>query len=274
MIKRIPLPTNINTQDYNNHNLHEYTPYVIKDDQIIIDEFWYNSLNKYIQQLITTRLKGKFTLGQVTVPHEYQIDNQLKQLTTIYHTYIDGFDYHVWYSSYIINGPKNVKLIHIPDITKKVLLEIYETRKYIPNVSLAKLEKKIQKHMIPNTSYFVRLSSTSGKNEKSVEPFDNVHKIIMHLASVKLFVDQEFKKDKDTYLVLMPWKTQINPRNEFRIFIHNKKLVAASPQRYWELNQHSQDELDAITYTLTHISFINDVIYNNSSQCQCHERHW
>jgi len=262
MIKRNPIPTNFNPQNYNNHNLHEYTPYIIKDEQVIIDETWYNSLSKYIQQLISTRLKDKFTLGQVTVPHEYQVDNQLKQLTTIYHAYIDGFDYHVWYSPYIPNGPQSVKLIHIPDTTKKVLLQMHDTRKYIPNVHLSKLERKIQKHMMPNTSYFVRLSSTSGKNEKSVEPFDSPYKIIMHLSSVKLFVDQEFKRDKDTYLILVPWQNKIDTRNEFRIFIHNKKLVAASPQKYWELNQHSQEELEAIEYALTYIKFIDQVSYD------------
>lgn len=261
MIKRVPIPTNFDRQNYNNNNLHEYTPYIVKDDQLIIDENWYNSLTKYIQQLIQTRTKGKFTLAQVTIPHEYQFETITKQLTTIYHTYIDGFDYHVWYSPYIPNGPQNSKLIHIPDVTKKVLLEMYETQKYIPNINLSKLEKKIRKAMMPNTSYFVRLSSTSGKNEKPVKPYDSPYKIVRHLASLKLFAEQEYKRDKDTYLILIPWLNQISSRNEFRLFIHDQKLVAASPQRYWELNQYSSEELETIEYALTHIKFINQVPY-------------
>jgi len=261
MITRKPIPTNINTQDYNNHNLHEYTPYILKDDTILIDETWYNSLTPYIQKLIQTRLKNNFTLGQVQVPHEYQIDNENKYLTTIYQSYLNGFDYNIWYSPYIINGPKNAQIIHIPDITKKVLLQMHESQKYIPDINLSRFEKKIRRHMTPNTNYFVRLSSTSGKNEKPVEPFNDVHKIITHLCSVKLFAEQEFSKDKDTYLILVPWQDKIDSRCEFRIFVVNKKLVAASPQRFWELQQYSIEELEDISYALTNIKFINDVIY-------------
>ena len=241
MIKRRPTPTNINFEECNNNNLWEYTPYILKDDTLIIDDQWYASLTSYTKRLLESRLKKQFKLDSVPLPHEYQIDNKQKQLTTIYHTYIDGFDYHVWYNP--INGPQNVKMIHIPDLTKKIMLDIYEKKRTIQDLKLETLKRKIQKHMIPKTKYFVRLSSTSGKNEKLIKPFTDANDVLEHITSVKLFVDREYSRDKDTYLILVPWINKIDPRCEFRIFVVDRRLTAASPQRYWELHQHSQEEI-------------------------------
>lgn len=263
MIKRTPLPFNIKYEDYNNNNLHEYAPYIIRDDKIIIDQSWFSSLTSYIQRIIRTRLKEEFQLELLQIPHEYQPTHP--KLSTVYQAYIDGFDYHVWYSPYIPNGPQQVKLIHLSDMTKKVLLDIYEKKRPNYDKNLEKLHKKLRKHMMPNTEYFIRLSSTSGKNEKAVKPFTKPTDIIDHITSVKQFVVQEYSRDKDTYLVLIPWMdiNNFDTNYEFRIFVHNRKLTAASPQKYWELRQFSQEELEVIEEALLNIPFINYSPYDS-----------
>ena len=110
MIIRNPIPPNINTNNYNNNNLYEYDPYVIKDDEIVIDKTWWNSLTPYIQILIKTSLDNNFKLGIIKVPHNITKD---KRLTYIYQAYLDGFDYNVWYNNAIPNGPKGV--VNVPE---------------------------------------------------------------------------------------------------------------------------------------------------------------
>lgn len=163
-------------------------------------------------------------------------------------------------------------MIHIPDVTKKILLE---GNLDMQNKNLQRLEKKIRKNLEPNKEYFVRLSSTSGKNEKPVRPFTNSLDIIKHLASVKLFTSREYCRDKDTYLIIMPWINDNKEHNEhnehndtdklyeFRIFVYDGKLTAASLQKYWILQQFSEEELEAIEYALLNIPFIDSAPYKS-----------
>ncbi len=260
MIKRVPILPNINKSEYNNNNLHEYAPYVIKDNKLVIDKSWYESLTQYTQDLIKARTKV-FSLEHISIPHEYQKDTPEKLLAKVYQSYIDGFDYHVWYSNEIPDGPKDVQMIHIPDVTKKALSRAYKSNQPISDKNIIALLDKIENHMQPNEQYFVRLSGTSGKNEKSVEPFDNARMIIRHLVSVKLFVEQEYNQDKETYLILIPWNETIDSRCELRIFVVDNQLTAASTQKWWELQQYSEEELDAIEYALMNIGFIGYIPY-------------
>lgn len=250
MLKRKPIPLDFDTSTCNNHNLHEYDPYMIFDGNLVIDEDWWNSLTDYIKDLIKMKLSDKFQLGKIIVPHVFQPETPEKFLTTVYQSYLDGFDYNVWYHPDIPNGPQNVKLIRIPTETKKSLIN--------ENFSeLVNLQDDIRKQMLPDTPYFVRLSSTSGKNEQPIKPFVDPYSIIEHLVSVNLFSEQEYKRDKESYIILIPWNETINPRHEFRIFVVNRKLTAASPQRYWELHQHSQEELEAFEEALNNLTFLD-----------------
>lgn len=255
-IRRKPMPLNTNTQLCNNNNIHEFAPYILTDDgKLIIDQDWFNSLTDYIKDLIDKKLKDKYILDKVIIPHIYQIDNQDRLLTIVYQSYLDGFDYNIWYSPDIPNGPKNVTIIQISDSEKKALLN--------KNVSsLIGLEKQISDKMINGNLYFIRLSSTSGKNEKPVRPFEKPKDIVEHLMSVKLFADREYNRDKDTCLIMMPWQQIISNRCEFRIFVVNNKLTAASPQIYWKEHSYTTDELEVFQEVLSNIPFINKVIYN------------
>jgi hypothetical protein len=71
MIRRKPMPLNVNHEEYNNNNLLDYDPYIIDDDNtLIIGKKWWDSLTPLIRNSITDRLSENFTLGRVDVPHE------------------------------------------------------------------------------------------------------------------------------------------------------------------------------------------------------------
>lgn len=60
---------------------------------------------------------------------------------------------------------------------------------------------------------------------------------------------------------MIPWNDKIDCRCEFRIFVVNKRITAASPQRFWDLHQYSSEELEAFekAFEEAHKSFISDV---------------
>jgi hypothetical protein len=138
---------------------------------------------------------------------------------------------------------------------------MYESRqKY--STEIDKFKNNIINELIPGNRYFVKLSGTSGKNEKSISKFSNAEDIIAHLASVKLFVDQEYKRDKETYLILIKWDDKIELRNEFRIFIYNKQITGISQQSK-KLFNYSQEELEIFQEAFENINFIENLPYKD-----------
>jgi hypothetical protein len=261
----------------NNRNLHEYSPYVINENnENIIDETWWCSLTNYCKNKICQLTK--FKLGKVAIPHEFQFDNGSKFLTIMYKCYIDSFDYNIWYD-YIKNNdnmPQNVVLIPIDQNFKDTFVELYNSNEKYSN-QLENFKNDIEVKM-KHEQYFIRLSSTSGKNEKSVESFKSVDDIISHISSVKLFIDQEYIQKKESYLIMMPWNDYIDDRYEFRIFVVNYKLTAVSQQNFKKLYNYSCEELEIFEHALNNISFIKltpyktyvcDVYVNMETQT-CH----
>lgn len=232
---RKPMPLYVRFENYNNHNEHEYDPYVMKDDVLLIDKTWWDSLTSFMHSQIQSTVEKFDIVDKIDVPHELCLEN--KNLTAIYRAYLEGFDYQCWYSPEIPNGPKNVVLIKLSEDEKKLLCDKNIGKK------LSLLKQKIQDVLVSSGSgseYFLRLSGTSGKNEKPIRPFKTADDIIEHLTRVDLFRTREYERKKDTFVVLIPWNDTIDPRCEFRIFVVNNKLTAASPQRYWEHHQHSR----------------------------------
>lgn len=347
IVKRTPIAPNINRNDYNNNNLHEYDPYILinrltdendgllclsqetetetetdtetereerktetekererdreterqrekhvvvndlkkskhkeKEDRILIDKDWFDSLTPYVKLLIDQRLGSlgslgrlgslgsRYILGKVAVPHIVSKDNSSKMLLTVYQTFIDGFDYNVWYNPDLPDGPRGVKMFHISDEVKKCLLfdvdldsALTEFSNDIQNFiesSVKSVEYKSSDNSSSN-SFFVRLSSTSGKNERAVSPLKSAKDIIKHMKGNSLFVNQEYNRQKPSYLILIPWNEKIDPRYEFRIFVVNNRLTAASPQKWWELIQHTGEELELFEEAFANIKFINHI---------------
>ena len=129
MLQRTPISPNVNNSNFNNGNLHQYDPYIIEDDHILIDIQWWSTLDLRIQYMINNHLDGKYKLGTVIIPHEIQNDNEYKMLKIVYQSYIDGFDYNLWYNKNISELPQNVSMIHIHQNVKTILADIYKQKK-------------------------------------------------------------------------------------------------------------------------------------------------
>lgn len=248
--------------DCNNTNLHEYSPYIIKDNIHIIDINWWDNLSEHTQKIISN--KTNFVLDKVDIPHDFQFDDESKFITKVYKSYIDSFDYHIWYPliNHLENVPKDVIIINIPQDLKDIFIKIYN-HEMVDNDILSIFKSDLLKKMIPNKKYFVRLSGTSGKNIKSVRPFTNINDIILHITSNKLFIVQEYMRCKDSCLILIPWNEDIQEKYEYRIFVVNGQLTGASQQHIRQLYNYTSDELEMIETSLNNISFLDKMPYKN-----------
>lgn len=249
-MKKVVYPINIRRSDFNTTNLHDRTPYMIIDDVLVIDESWWKTLTKYIKNLLIQRLKehfiGKhipsnylFRIDGVEIPHKIQKD---PRLTIVYQTYQDGYDYQLWHHV----APPGVKMIKLSLATKDAL--------YNKNIKdLSEIKSQLEEVLDGKQQYFVRTSSTSGKNEKYVEPFNDPNRVLTHLLSVKEFALREFgRPEKDTFIIFVPWNLDIDSRTEFRLFVVNRKLTCASPQKWWECHNYTEEELNIIENNIIH----------------------
>lgn len=241
------MPLYTRFEKYNNANEHEHDPYVISiEGVLLIDKTWWQSLTITAQKQITAKTALVQLVDCLPIPHVLCPPHDA--LTTVYWTYLQSFDYQCWYSPNIPNGPKDVVLIQLT-AEDKASLNVGETN--------SALKSKLEAVCCCGKKYFVRLSGTSGKNERSVRPFQCAQEILDHLARIQQFRVREYSKDKETFLILIPWNDAIDARCEFRVFVVNGKLTAASPQKFWELQQYSCEELEAIQSALSTIAFLD-----------------
>ena len=126
---------------------------------------------------------------------------------------------------------------------------------------LTSLRDEIARNMDDGIHYFMRLSSTSGKNERHVSPMKNADDIMDNLIKNKIFLQREYYREKDTYLILIPWNDKIEKRNEFRIFVKNGKLTGITQQWWSQCFNYSQEELILFQHSLENISFLDKIPY-------------
>lgn len=175
-MRKIAYPINIKKSDFNTNNIHENDPYIIgssccKPGELILDKSWWNSLTPYIQKLLNERLNGQYIFDTVTIPHEIQYD---ERLAIVHQSFQQGYDYNVWYGE-TKSAPQGVKMILISE-SEKIALHVKD------KPHLKELRQKIADILNENTGgqYFIRTSSTSGKNEKPTKPFDQPDEILEH----------------------------------------------------------------------------------------------
>ena len=98
---------------------------------------------------------------------------------------------------------------------------------------------------------FVKLFSSSAKNEKKLVPFHTVNEIIDFITGRVQFYQQDFcdyKKYSPVFdfplgVVLLPWNEKIDTRSEFRVFVRNLNVVAISQQAWYSIFYYSDDEI-------------------------------
>lgn len=259
--------------DINNNNLREYEPYVETDHGITIDIAWWMTLTEYTKQLIHRRLTKigiPILFSNVSIPHADPDPQRTKYCMAVYTAYIEAFDFNVWAD----DVKADASCIKIPEYVKKQLAVCGSTG-VKPNADIVNWVTEVYPQEVKQ-AYFARLSSTSGKNEKTPFPIENVQDLLRYLCQPNsILLKREYEvTDKDTYLILQPWK-EIDKRYEFRAFFRNERVICAS-QQFCSYNfNYTQEELDTFQKALSEMTFpgikysewVADVYWDGEQMC-------
>ena len=214
-------------------------------------------MNDYAKQLIEKRLNAvdaHIIFTKVHVPHKWPGTRRSPVCYAIYTGYIDSFDYHIWAK----DAKVNATCIKIPDSIKLELAECQQLDKKPSSAIVDWIVKTWDENTVLGQNYFARLSSTSGKNEKAPFPIKNATDLIHYLCrSNYILLNREYAvKEKDSYLILQPWK-EIDKRFEFRAFFRDGRVICASQQFISRNFDYTQEELDIFQEALSELSFPN-----------------
>ena len=172
-------------------------------------------------------------------------------MDVLYYSFIESYDYHIWYDHALPMAPQNVSLYRLSDHEKATLAK--GSTEMAHKLPLVKWVESCIADI--STPLFVRLSGTSGKNKKSLRPLQDADDIVRFLVSNPLFVEQEYNKDKPTYVIMMPWIQKMQSKCEFRLFRYRGKITGLSQQYYTLLFQFSTGELNSIQQAIHKADF-------------------
>jgi len=168
---------------------------------------------------------------------------------SFYIKYIDSFDYENFISIYC-RHIDDIIIIPLTDTDKTLLANKFKIRQYreinITNKDFNDLYYRIDKiiHDYSN-KWFVRLSSNSAKRDVPITPLDSTLDILDLLTKSKTFYLQEYTVNKASNIILIPYNN-IQPSNEFRLFVCNKKITAATQQVWYRKFNYNKAVLNNI----------------------------
>ena len=106
---------------------------------------------------------------------------------------------------------------------------------------------------------FVKLLSSSAKNEQRVVPLYTVQQIIEFITGRVQFLQQDFRNyfkyhfDTPIGVVMMPWNESIDAKSEFRVFIRNRHLIAISQQAWYTVFHYTPEEIRTIASSIAEL---------------------
>jgi hypothetical protein len=218
-------------KNFNNNNLTQFSPYDFHGDGVFcVDREWYERQPKHIQDTINNVLDMTClpftTWRRVVMPHRGHTTTDLHML--VYDAYLHGYDY-----QHFAYARPDATLFRLSKQQKQILRTISTRSGEMPVPMPYELVSLCQSmsDVLLRGPMMLRMSSTSGKHSQSVRPMIHTTDVFDALVSNPQFMRYEFSKEsKDSYVVLVPWNEKINKRCEFRLFIYDRKLAAASQQ--------------------------------------------
>lgn len=219
-------------KDGNSNNHVNYAPFNASNE---VDIVWWESLNVAQQAAISSEQRPR--LGQISVPHETKVTPDFMK---IYWAYIHSFDYHCWFDAVKDFLPVETT-VHLLSPNDRHILKEMATRRILRgrDVSHMEIYGDLSSNLLLSLRdalqgpAFVRLSTSSGKNDRPVRPVSSVSELLNYICeSPRLQAD--LAENKTCALVTMPW-LEIHPKTEFRVFVYKKRVTCVS-QQHWFRN--------------------------------------
>jgi hypothetical protein len=270
-----------NTTRCNNQNLRQYNPYYIEEynniKKIFIDKFWFEDNLLDITKQRIMDIISYFTLDfeycEISYPHDKFDEKYIDIYVNLYKAYLHQFNYDVWYDERY----NDAKVIKIPNEDIE-LLDEWCDRFFVKfsDKDFNQLSKNFVKQINDAitfynqknvSSFFVKLSGTSGKKFHEIIPLFDTKSIIKFISQKSFKNEYEFAQNrifkKDVCLIIQPWNDMFNERkHEFRAFMYNNKITCISQQVWHEVQNYTQEDLEY--YKNIILKFENTSIYKNA----------
>ncbi len=238
-------------QFYNTCNHREYNPYYVDGAQLVLDTRWAFDYG------------GSHVRRQIQTPHQhYQRHPKEKD---VYWKYVQNFDYQKWYTPTCPDMAQNVRFVNLSGHKEKLLSATTQRLKNgWHDEDMSSLRDDIANAVDGSKEYFVRLSAGSAKHDVHPRPLDSPNDIVDLLTKSERFWREEYTKDKQSFLVLVPWNDQLTSKFEFRVFVHNRRVTGVSQQHCTRCFCYTGKELDTIEslikpYDVPYESYVADV---------------
>jgi hypothetical protein len=225
--------------EYNNNNIHADAPFTFDDDTVIIDHKYYNKIKG---SWLEDKIKEKYDIqiGEENMDIKYGKESKGdEKFMYIYNMMLFWYDAHHWADT--SEEIRSISLTKSDMEELRKLCEVYDKFKIclIQNLSISLQNRLATLFEIPSTDgYFIKTGISSVKHD--FRPY-KVHNVLEGITQLL-----ESKKIRvmwmDTHplipiqsIVLTKWKENIEPYNEFRVFVENGEIIGISQQCIYEI---------------------------------------
>lgn len=290
-IELVPIPIFFreNKQEFikqcNSNNHLETALYGAHDGELYYDPKWFRSLLDITKERIH-EIAEHYDMTIVEKTEEEMLDmsksfktSNITVFMNIYGSLVQEYAYHVWYKNIrdLLDFPRLLRIprecieliLAIRCVTiKKMCADKIDVDNLMNKLCKTDFVKNIERILIETDEgdgVFVKTSLTSGKNEYRLKPMKSVVEVLQLLISSEE-ISKHFLRYLDTVyesqvdLVFIPWNDQIKPRNEFRIFIHNRRVTGISQQKWFECYGFSETYIKTVAESM--IKFYNEKLKN------------
>jgi len=235
---------------FNTCNHWEWTPFLASSDEIVqVDPTWWSSLPMELQTRIAAAVKVNKAAQGIKVPHASEL-RTINCCHRVYDIYNKGFEFACWRSMI-----PNVVLVPLNCRDRRSLAAIALRRVSlgggafqpddIEQVSAGLLEKLSSAIRSVGGRAFAKTADKSAKNDVKLQAHTRPESILDELTSSKDVLVQSLasKEAPATYLVLKPWKDEVDAASEFRAIIIDRQLAGISQQFWYKSVGHTCDSV-------------------------------
>jgi hypothetical protein len=218
---------------YNNNRLIRYTPIIELNNNIVIDNEWFNKQSEKLKKDLYDVFPSMI-LDDIELPHKDFKEGEIycKFLHVYKEQYMFDVYEHIFEDCYIVN---------LTEEERSEIIGLCIQYKIDPSLANC-LEEKISNNLFEkikiqfrkcskneSIGVFTKTSIKSAKHHKILTPCFSVNDILANLI-VSAHVIQSLLFG-NCNIILRPWNEHINKNNEFRIYILDKKIKCISQQK-------------------------------------------
>lgn len=264
-----------NSIDYNNNNFTAYRPFYDDshdgDSKLHIDNAWFHQLSPFIRDKLNMAIVEQgvtIIVEDIVYPHSHKPINNSNMLYT---KYFQCYDFHNWFFDKLAKYMLNSK-IYMFELTPKdkstlrrIPPRVFRT-KPLHSEELEDLEEikvKLDNGFANiGDNLFIRTSTGSMKDLSSKIPvYNNSVQVLNDLTqSERLYIHEFCERDKRSFIIMTDYK-KLDPKYEFRLFVHQGKIVACSQQHCYTVYQYN--DVETIVEGLNKIEWIDLIPYND-----------